>query len=580
MRTNTGLLFLLCSLFLLTNASRKEHILDANTVRLNQIKVIPSKNKVFLPNKFGSRELKKLERLEKLEGRVVLGVDFVYTSYAEASSFEQRELNRKRLKELKSELPRLIEDPTIEWRKVVQTGASSPEEGRDYFHGFRITLRPGSDKASLEKERKYLRETVSGDDPFSEIMKKCSTDQNAPGKSSEDDEREETKRKKASSKRETDTISGIDDYTEASASEIAGIGPKAKSTPFGTAPSFEGGRFKFFNYLSKQIRCPKKEALKEQGKIEMVKASFLVSPSGAILAPAVAKKEDPCADSIKKALGRMPYWEPGLHEGKPVLTQVILNLNFSKASPSTFIDTIKRVTFDELGGKDSSFYSSSSMDRVHGKSFSYPFFSAGGYDPSYIEGCGVLEILERNQERWKDILVVCDVTGSMSPYMAQLLLWYKKLFDEEGTVEKVYHMTLFDDSERIYQQSTGSFDKLKNFFLNAFGGGGDTPENNVEGLIEGIKEAPKAKDIVMIADNYATPHDMELLPKLDREVHVILCGTRGGVNPAYIDFARRNGGSLHTIEADLRDISDQAGRSITLQGEKYILKKSGVKRVY
>ncbi|MFB6258593.1 MAG: energy transducer TonB, partial [Flavobacteriales bacterium] len=377
------LLFLLIAPLLLAKGSRKEHILDARTIKLNRIKVIPSKNKVFLPNKFGSHELKKLERLEKLKGRVVLGVDFVYTSYAEASSFDQRELNRKRLEELQEKLPRLVEEPTIEWRKVIQTGASSPEEGRDYFHGFRITLRPAPDKATLKKERKFLRETLSSKGGSSELMERCGISlHDMKGSSTKGTERKEGSieetgaGKRKASKADSDTSSEIEDYTEASAEEIAGVGRKAKRTYFGTAPRFEGGRFKFFNYLSKQIFCPKKKALKEQGRIEMTKASFLVSPSGAILAPAVDKKDDPCADSIKSALRRMPHWEPGLHEGKPVLTQVILSLNFSKARPSAFIDTIERVTFSEIGGEKSPYYSASFMDTLHGGSFSYPFFSA------------------------------------------------------------------------------------------------------------------------------------------------------------------------------------------------------------
>lgn len=38
------------------------------------------------------------------------------------------------------------------------------------------------------------------------------------------------------------------------------------------------------------------------------------------------------------------------------------------------------------------------------------------------EDSTLLKVFERNKA-WKDMLVVCDVTGSMSPYTAQLLLW-------------------------------------------------------------------------------------------------------------------------------------------------------------
>ncbi len=575
-----SILFFLQSPPLFAKGDRMEHILEARTVELNRIKVIPSKNKVFLPNEYGSEELQKLKRLDDIEGRVVLGIDFVYTSYAEVSSFDQRKLNRKRLKELKEKMPRLVEDPTIEWRKVVQTGASSPEEGRGYFHGFRITLRPSGEKATLEKERKFLRKTVSGADAFSKVTKRCSKEV-SDAVSSKGGKRSSSSKTGKSKKTPPDTGSEIKDYTEASAAEIAGMEPKAASTSFGTAPSFEGGRFKFFNHLSKQVRCPNKAALEEEGGLEMLKASFLVSPSGAIMAPAIDKKEDPCSDSIKSALRRMPLWEPGKHEGKPVLTQVILSLNFSKARPSTFIDTIKRVTIEELASKNNPFYSSELLDTLHKGGYSYPFFSAGGYDPSYIEDCSVLKVMERNKEHWNDMLIVCDVTGSMSPYIAQLLAWFKGLYETERARATAQHITLFDDSERIYQQPLETFDSLKTFFLDAFGGGGDTPENNLEGLIEGIKAAPKVKDVVMIADNYATPHDMERLSELERPVHVILCGAKGGINPSYMEFVRKNEGSLHTIESDLRDLSSMSeGDRIEIQGAEYVIEENGVERVY
>ena len=55
----------------------------------------------------------------------------------------------------------------------------------------------------------------------------------------------------------------------------------------------------------------------------------------------------------------------------------------------------------------------------------------------------IFKIVERNKE-WKDMLVVSDLTGSMSPYVGQLLLWLKLTFDDE----KVKYLTFFNDGDR------------------------------------------------------------------------------------------------------------------------------------
>lgn len=568
----------LCTLF----AGRMDQILDAKTKKVHRIKVIPSENKIFLPNEYNSAKLKHLDRIEELGDRVILGVDFVYTSYAQVSSFDQRELNRKRLVELKDKAPDLIENPTIEWRKVIQTGASSPEEGKGFFHGFRITLRPATSEASRKEEKTFLKEALSSKGRFAELMEACRYEEDAEGEK-EGMEKEDKERgtgiEGKSKASEADSLPKVEDYKEASVEEIAGM--KKETVPFGTPPRFKGGKFKFFEHLEKNVFCPEKEELKEKGGLDMLRASFIVSPSGAIIAPAVEKgKEEACTDSIRWALQDMPPWEPGRHEGKPVMTQVILSMSFGRARPSTFIDTIKRVSLKELASEKDPFYSPALMDSLSDKAFSYPFFSAGGYDPSYIQECSVLKILKRND--WENILVVCDVTGSMSPYVAQLLLWYKKLFEAQEQEGSLQQISLFNDDGTVrHHRELDDFDDVKEFVISNFGGGGNIPENNVHGARSAIEKAGSPKEIVMIADNYATPHDLDQLEELERPVHLILCGTQGGVNPAYIDMVRKNGGTLHTIEKDLRELDEMTkGESVEINGITYSLKNGKVRPVH
>ena len=52
------------------------------------------------------------------------------------------------------------------------------------------------------------------------------------------------------------------------------------------------------------------------------------------------------------------------------------------------------------------------------------------------------------------------------------------------------------------------------------GYGGDCPENNMEALIKGVKQATPYKELVMIADNYAPVKDIELLKNFNSKFTV------------------------------------------------------------
>ena len=54
----------------------------------------------------------------------------------------------------------------------------------------------------------------------------------------------------------------------------------------------------------------------------------------------------------------------------------------------------------------------------------------------------ILKVFNRNEE-WKNMLVVCDVTGSMAPYTAQLLLWMKA----NQTLRSMKNIVFFNDDD-------------------------------------------------------------------------------------------------------------------------------------
>ncbi|MGB0525883.1 MAG: hypothetical protein ACPGJS_23085, partial [Flammeovirgaceae bacterium] len=76
-------------------------------------------------------------------------------------------------------------------------------------------------------------------------------------------------------------------------------------------------------------------------------------------------------------------------------------------------------------------------------------------------------------------------------------------------------------------------------------------------------------------DNGAAPRDIALTKKIKHPMKIILCGTKHGVNPIYLDIARRNKGSIHTIEEDLENLMKLTEGELIDIGEKRYQIKDG-----
>ena len=203
----------------------------------------------------------------------------------------------------------------------------------------------------------------------------------------------------------------------------------------------------------------------------------------------------------------------------------------------------------------------------------------------------VLVVLKRNKN-WKEMPVVCDATGSMVPYITQTLIW----LNLNLRVTRSQYFTFFNDGDNmpdnlkvlgntggIYMGNVSCYDSIEKtmFVTMANGTGGDSPENNLEALIRTQEKYPQCKELVMIADNLSNVRDIELLPKLKRPVHIVLCGTQMGINAEYLDIARATGGSVHTIESDITNLMElNEGEYFTFKGQKFVIDKGKFKLVY
>lgn len=218
-------------------------------------------------------------------------------------------------------------------------------------------------------------------------------------------------------------------------------------------------------------------------------------------------------------------------------------------------------------------------------------------DPKYFQkrGLEVLSVLERLPPEIKKSskIIVTDITGSMSPYAEQVLLWHKlNLVADEGNKKYVFFND--GDAKSDYDKNIGDAGGVyvaegnQAAFLNVIatmqkgmraGIGGDMPENDVEALLKAqeIYQAGDRQEIVLIADGTSTVRDLELIVSMELPVRVILCGVANNNSPQYPNVWREyaliahiTGGSMHTIERDIWDLSDRVqGEVFYMEGKKF-----------
>jgi hypothetical protein len=194
------------------------------------------------------------------------------------------------------------------------------------------------------------------------------------------------------------------------------------------------------------------------------------------------------------------------------------------------------------------------------------------------------QALDRNIEKWKNIVLVCDITTSMFPYTTQVFDWLNE--NKENTTIK--GIVFFTDCDSLGRQTRGRLpgkmfsvrnrDELllwDTMFaaINNTENNKDKPENNIEALLYAQKNFPDADEFVMIADNSSEVKDMRSLSKMKKKVHVILCGETFQKNYAfqsdYVEIAKKTKGSIHTLEDDVENVAKVKDMSIVRVGNVY-----------
>jgi len=489
-------------------------------------------NQLYLESPFAKGDLKTNPAFEKIKNYIIYRIDLVYTTYAVSPDFNQDELNRQRLIALKKIAPGFFENPLITWGQIAITGAHNPMEGKDMFHGFIFTYREPDSKLSRTDEILFIKELL-GDT----IIKK----------------------------------SAAIDSTKKSGKVKMPVYHKKFYDEI-EYPVFDGGDEALRTYLQKNIKYPK-NAFRDHKEGE-VTVSFIVGVRGDInKVSLISGIDESCNNEVMNVVEKMPKWIPGKRNGKLAAMRISLPVSFIWPDKVVQADT-KLLTGKTREYRTRGKFEELIVDSVDAPETYYKFMAE--------QDSSIFKILKRNN--WKNTLFVCDVTGSMSPYISQLLLWYK-LNLTKGLVKQFFFFNdgngCNDYKKRIgatggfYHVSANDINQVTSVLYEAMtnGDGGDIPENNIEAILEAIRMYPEYTNVVLIADNFATPRDLELLSKIKIPVKVILCGTYAGINTKYMDMVNQNRGSLHTINDDINNLTNlNEAEEISIDGITYKLK--------
>ena len=173
-----------------------------------------------------------------------------------------------------------------------------------------------------------------------------------------------------------------------------------------------------------------------------------------------------------------------------------------------------------------------------------------------------------NHPEWKNSLVVMDWTGSMYRYGAQAILWHSMNYKNSGIKNFVFFndgdktpddKKIIGETKGVYFAQARHMERLiQTFYLvGRKGKGGDDPENDIEALLRGMNRFENFDELILIADNNSCVRDFRLIVNLGVKVNVIVCGTKHGINPQYVNLAYLTGGSIHSMEEEVNHLSQK-----------------------
>jgi hypothetical protein len=198
----------------------------------------------------------------------------------------------------------------------------------------------------------------------------------------------------------------------------------------------------------------------------------------------------------------------------------------------------------------------------------------------------IRNVLNRNKN-WSKGLIVADYTCSMSEYYIEVMAWFCLQQNSQPASFAFFNdgdgmpndKKIIGKTGGVHQFNTNSLDTIVKYVYETIktGCSGDSPENDIEAVLRAIDKNPNAKEVILIADNWSDMRDKSLQGLIKKPVRVILCGTDHGINPIYLNLAKRTKGSVHTMKEDLEDLFKlKEGQRFKLGGQEFVVRRGQI----
>lgn len=215
------------------------------------------------------------------------------------------------------------------------------------------------------------------------------------------------------------------------------------------------------------------------------------------------------------------------------------------------------------------------------------FKRVSSFDSGWLPGTHEFYTLTTN--KWSPkTAVVADVTASMTPFSAEVMLWLRY----QPEIVKNGRIAFFNDGDGtpdmfkkigktggIHFVKDPQFDSVYSTMKLAMknGMGGDIPENNIEAALEAIRKWPDTDTVLLISDSKANIKDMVLMDKITVPVSVLLCGNTDHIKKDYIDLVVKTGGRLFFLGTEIRDLKNMKnGSKISINNHTYEYRKGAI----
>jgi hypothetical protein len=192
----------------------------------------------------------------------------------------------------------------------------------------------------------------------------------------------------------------------------------------------------------------------------------------------------------------------------------------------------------------------------------------------------------------KPTVVVYDWTTAMHRHAVEAANWIRSNIDNPAILGYVF----FTDTDidglpvarsgkagAMYVTNTRDVEKLLEIMMRAARYGmanHDWEQNDLEAVLYAQEHFPEAEEIVLVADNKSSLRNLKLIKKINRPVHVFLCGTTFvrpsqpdydflPIKPDYLKLVNNTKGSMHVIENPRTNIAAPTEETLTINGKHY-----------